>query len=378
MTRVAISTVRLAPDDPHAWSGIPAWIVRTMRAGHAVDPVLLPPPAPRLHQAGRILSWATKRMPGDHKVNWEVEPALLRRITKSMLASAHAAAPGQPIMSVGWLPLVKPSDGARVAYYNDSVYAQRADTSPHWRGLGRHSRRRLERTEGEAMRHLAAVIMASSWAADDAIARYGLDPSRVHVVPLAANIPTPPEVDRRAPDGPIRLLATGVEWHRKGMDIAVETVDALRARDLDASLDVVGVMPPDESWRRAHVRYHGFLSKGDPVQAETLNHLYANASVFVFPTRDEPYGIVPIEAGAYSLPVVAPALNALPEIVQDGVTGILVPAGSGADAYADAIEAICRDASRYEQMGRAGRAAHVERLNWGRSVELFAEILHSI
>lgn len=349
-----------------------------MRAGHRVEPVLLDPPAPRLHHAGRVLSAATKRLPGEHKVNWEVEPAITRRMTLAMIRQAGVAAPGDVVMAVGWLPFLKATDGARVAYYNDSVYAQRLDASPHWSGLGRRSRRLLERSEGEAIRNVSAVIMASRWAADDATARYGLDPARVHVVPLAANIPTPDEIERSAPTGAIRLLATGVEWHRKGMDIAVQTVDELRSHGRDASLDVVGVMPPDDTWRRDHVRYHGFLSKADPAQAAELLDLYAQADVFLFPTRDEPYGIVPIEAGAYSLPVVAPALNALPEIVQDGVTGVLVPPAAGPAAYAEAVDAICSDAARYERMARAGRAAHVERLNWAHAVDLFADILSGL
>ena len=174
----------------------------------------------------------------------------------------------------------------------------------------------------------------------------------------------------------MRLLAIGVEWHRKGMDIAVRCADELRRRGREVELDIVGISPPGNEWQRDNVRYHGFVSKRDPTGAAVLDDLYRHADVFVFPTRDEPYGVVLAEAAAYSLPVVAPALNAIPEIVEDGVTGLLVPPADGPAAYADAIEGI--SGPRYEEMARRARLAFGERLNWDSAVRSLADVLRSV
>ena len=376
MLRVAISTVGRVADDHRVWSGTPAGFVAALRARDDVEVVLLPPPAPRLHWLGRFASFVSKRAPGDRKVMWETEPAIVAAMTKAMLRVGHERGEVDAIIAVGWMPLVPSSHTPPVVCFNDSTYAQRVDASPHWSHLSRRTRRRLEEVEGRLLRSVDHVVMASRWAANDARTRYGLDPARTHVVPIGANISAPQRVDRAAPDpARIRLLATGVEWQRKGMDIAVRTAEALRARGVDARLDVVGVEPPDDTWRREYVTYHGFLRKSDAGEAARLNDLYRSADVFVFPTRDEPYGVVPAEAAAFSLPVVAPRHNALPEIVEDGVTGILVPAGADADAYADAAIAITSDPRRYEQMSSAGRDAFESRLTWDRSAARFVELL---
>jgi glycosyltransferase involved in cell wall biosynthesis len=375
---VAISSVGRPADDPHAWSGIPSSVLRALDARTDVETVVLAPPARAVHLAGRVASFVTKRLPGDHKVNWEVERAVVRPMTRDVIRQVRRDAPTSVLLAAGWLPLATGREGRRIAFYNDCVYGQQVGVSPHFSGLGRHTRRVLERVEGEAFRNLGAIVMASKWAANDAIRRYGVDPARVHVVPFAANIATPAEVHRHAPDGPLRLLVVGVEWLRKGVDVAIGATDALQARGYDAQLDVVGVLPPDDSWRRDYVRFHGFLSKADPTQFAEFERLLTDAHVLLFPSREEPFGIAPIEAAAYSLPVVAPALNALPEIVENGRTGTLVAAGSGGDAYADAVVELVSDEARYEAMCIAARRNHVERLNWTRSVDLLTDILREL
>jgi glycosyltransferase involved in cell wall biosynthesis len=82
--------------------------------------------------------------------------------------------------------------------------------------------------------------------------------------------------------------------------------------------------------------------------------LYAAADIFVFPTRWDTFGIAVIEAMASGLPVVASNLNAVPEMVSDGISGLLVPPNDAA-ALATAIEGLGRDPERRHQMGLEGR-----------------------
>lgn len=371
--RVGLATVGRLPNDARVWSGTPAGIVGGMERSSALTPVLLPPPNTRLHLAGRALSFVTKRMPGDHKINWEIEPFIMRRLAKDFLRDG-AAANTDVNIAVGWMPLCPPDTPGRTALWNDATYAQLVDSHPHWSHLGRRARRLLEKAEGAALRSVSTVLMSSRWAADDAQRRYGLDPARIHVVPLGANIATPPLLVRSQPDASrVRLLAIGVEWHRKGLDIAVETVGVLRRGGVEASLDVVGIGPPDESWRRAGVTYHGFLSKNVASEAEQLAALYRSADVLLFPSRDEPYGVVPCEAAAYALPVVATRISAIPEIVSDGETGTLVDPGSSPDAWAEAV--VRTTDADYVARAHAARRAFETRLNWDACIARLAEVL---
>jgi glycosyltransferase involved in cell wall biosynthesis len=87
---------------------------------------------------------------------------------------------------------------------------------------------------------------------------------------------------------------------------------------------------------------------------QQLADLYRRASVFVMPSFYETFGISVIEAMAFGLPVVATRTGGLPEVVDDGVTGILVPAGD-AEALADALIRLLRDPDLRRRMGQAGQ-----------------------
>ncbi len=86
-----------------------------------------------------------------------------------------------------------------------------------------------------------------------------------------------------------------------------------------------------------------------------VERLLPGGDVFVLPSLHEGLGIAAIEAMAVGLPVVASRVGGLPEIVADGETGLLVPAGDAA-ALAAAIRDIISDAERARGMARRGRA----------------------
>jgi glycosyltransferase involved in cell wall biosynthesis len=99
---------------------------------------------------------------------------------------------------------------------------------------------------------------------------------------------------------------------------------------------------------REHVRLLGH------VPWQQLAEWYRRATVFVMPSRYETFGISVIEAMAFGVPVVAANVGGLPEIVEDGVTGILVPA-KDPDAMAEAVIHLLRDPALRRRLGRAAR-----------------------
>jgi glycosyltransferase involved in cell wall biosynthesis len=142
-----------------------------------------------------------------------------------------------------------------------------------------------------------------------------------------------PAVERpREPGrGPLRLLFVGTKFYEKG---AVEAVEALRRvrSSYDVTLDVVSYVP--EEWRKQLQGEPG-LTLHAPGGADVVQRLYASADALLFPSHMDTYGWVVLEAMAHGLPVLAPDYMALPETVQDGVSGLLFPAENtlyGADA----------------------------------------------
>ncbi|MEN8207690.1 MAG: glycosyltransferase family 4 protein [Candidatus Fermentibacteria bacterium] len=100
-----------------------------------------------------------------------------------------------------------------------------------------------------------------------------------------------------------------------------------------------------------------------------LLKLYRDALVVVCPQRNEPYGLVPLEAMACRTPVVAVNQGGFAENVIDGDNGLLVPVDAG--AIADSIQYICDNPQRASTMGAAGREFVIQH----RSCEVEAEII---
>jgi glycosyltransferase involved in cell wall biosynthesis len=87
---------------------------------------------------------------------------------------------------------------------------------------------------------------------------------------------------------------------------------------------------------------------------QQLGELYRRASIFIMPSYYETFGISIVEAMAFGLPVVATNVGGIPEVIEDGVTGLLVPPGDS-QALAETTLRLLRDPGLRECMGRAGR-----------------------
>jgi hypothetical protein len=114
-----------------------------------------------------------------------------------------------------------------IVLVGDSTFAQLLDYYPYYTHLSRRSIHEIYAIEQLAFKKVRAVIMSSKWAACSAIQNYHVEPEHVYSASLGANfakVPAKEIADARKPSGICRLLFVGVEWQRKGGDIAYETL----------------------------------------------------------------------------------------------------------------------------------------------------------
>jgi len=223
-----------------------------------------------------------------------------------------------------------------------------AETSPGWPAAGvapplRYGRGWFAR-EAAVYRGAAAIATFSENAARSVVADYGAEPARVRVVGAGANVF--PESAPRRDDGST-IAFVGFDFARKGGLVLLEALAILRRRVRRARLLVAGAPPPDRT-------PPGAIFLG-PVETAELPDLLSQSTVFAMPTLHEPFGLAFLDAMACGLPCVGTRVEAVPEIVRDGETGLLVPPGDPV-ALADALERILADPARARAMGARGRA----------------------
>jgi glycosyltransferase involved in cell wall biosynthesis len=197
-----------------------------------------------------------------------------------------------------------------------------------------------------------AIVSASQWAADDLVRDLPACADRVHVMPY----PVPLDGfaagwagERAARVGPTRILFVGGDFPRKG---GWDLIEAWRAARLgpEAELHLVTDWKLDERKLPRGTAVHAGVQAYTPQWFDQ----WRAADLFVLPTTGEAFGMVFQEAAAAGLPSIGTNLNAVPELVVDGQTGILVPVHDPA-ALAVALRQLVADSGIRRRMGEAAR-----------------------
>ncbi|HEY3020923.1 MAG TPA: glycosyltransferase family 4 protein [Solirubrobacteraceae bacterium] len=211
--------------------------------------------------------------------------------------------------------------------------------------------------------------------------------ARVHLVYHGLNDDVSREIATAPPpaerNGRLRVLGVGRLVRKKGFDVLVDACAELRRREVPFEAAIVGPAGDhaDELRRRiGALGLEGRVSLAGVMDQVRLCEEYRRADVLAQPCRllaDDRDGIpnVLVEGMACGVPVVATAVSGIPELVSDGVNGLLVPPDDPR-ALADALQRLWDDRALARRLGRAGADTVRERFDGerlaGRLVELFA------
>jgi phosphatidyl-myo-inositol dimannoside synthase len=212
----------------------------------------------------------------------------------------------------------------------------------------------------------ANVVLAPSQDTANHVVEQHVRRERIRVLPWALD-PEFEAIPANAPQGKPphgypegRVILTVGRWQAneryKGMDTLITALPRLLTRWPELQLLAVGE-GDDRAWLEdlaekngvnRHVHFLGGLS------FEELAACYDACEMFALPSRAEGFGLVYLEAMAHGKPVIGGAHGGAPEVIEDGVTGYLVPHGDAAQ-LATSIETLLSDPAMAQKMGGRGR-----------------------
>ena len=287
------------------------------------------------------------------------------RKAQAMLRSALQNSPADAVIQYGTafdarLP------GVAHLIWSDTTSAVTASEPFSWMGAMQADEQELVDAQERRLLHSSDIVMPWSRYAGSQIVRCtGVSEDRIRPTYVGPSMSLDNTVDNRSErtkkGGALRVLFVGREFARKGGDVLVESVRRVRERGIDLRAVIVG--PTHHNQTADFIDFVGFLDKSNPSDVRRLQEVFAQADIFCLPTRREPFGIAVVEAMLSGLPVIATSVSAIPEIVEDGVTGYLVGVDD-IDRLTERLVSLALDSSLRESMGRKGAASARARFEW--------------
>ncbi|MBL8777163.1 MAG: glycosyltransferase family 4 protein [Acidimicrobiales bacterium] len=229
--------------------------------------------------------------------------------------------------------------------------------------------------QSRVAQRLTRILTVSESSRGDIIKDHGVDPDRLHVVPVGVDPETFLPVPGVTPV-PGRIITTAsADVAMKGLVYLLEAVAKLRTENPDIHLVVIG--KPKEEGRTARTLAELGLSDAvefvSGVSEQRIVELYSESELAVVPSLYEGFSLPAIEAMSCSVCLVATTGGAIPEVVgKDGETALLVPPGDS-EALAVALRRGLDDPDLRARIGAAGRQRIIERWSWTVTAEKTVE-----
>ncbi len=242
--------------------------------------------------------------------------------------------------------------------------------------------RRFAKREGLASKQWNGVVFGSDWAVEQAKQLYSIERNKIHAVQLGANW-TPKlsrenilqRITQRSSDV-LELLYVGKDWERKGGPLAVQVAESIHERGIKVRLHIVGCRPAIAG-ARDYILIHGVLRQDQEAERNTMQDLFLSSHFLIVPTMAECFGVVFAEAQAFGLPPVSRAIHALPSVVLDGKTGLLMEDSASASQYAERILQVFSSKTAYEKLAAAARDFYESNLNWDAWADRVVQLMES-
>jgi glycosyltransferase involved in cell wall biosynthesis len=209
-------------------------------------------------------------------------------------------------------------------------------------------------------------MLASDWNKNSAVNDYGIESNKISVIPCGANlniIPSADEINLKA-TGNCNLLFLGVEWDRKGGDIALEAFRQLKQKGVNTSLHIIGCVPPPDLKNEEGITVIPFLDKNKEEDFKQLHRIFLQTDFLLLPTRAECAGVVFSEASAYGIPSITTDTGGVTTYIKEDINGYILPVKAKGEEYADQIKKILDDPNGMTPLKQSSRTYYEKQLAW--------------
>jgi glycosyltransferase involved in cell wall biosynthesis len=286
------------------------------------------------------------------------------------------------VFSPGTIPICYLECSKPIVFWTDATYAGMINFYPAWSNLCWESVRHGNKMEQAALTNCRLAIYTSDWAAKTAQDNYTVDASKLKVVPFGANIECERNVDdiktiiASRPRNICKLLFLGVDWCRKGGDVAVEITEALNSQGLRTELTIVGCHPPINV--PAFVNVQGFVAKDTKDGQTVFDRVLRESHFLLLPSRADCVPVVIPEANSFGIPVVTSNVGGIPTVVRTGVNGAMFPLENFVEQACHFIRNSMENSSMYSQLAVNSFGQYENRLNWKVAGKRVKEMLEGI
>lgn len=245
--------------------------------------------------------------------------------------------------------------------------------SQFFKGLDRNVIERRRDRQHEVFARAAGVLAMSAAYAESLVNESGLPAEKVHVVyPGAASLgPEAAATPRRIRERPrTKLLFVGTTFLVKSGDVVLKAFELLRRDDPSLTLTIVG----PNTWPMDAPIPVGVDFRGRVPRAEIVG-IMDEHDLFVMPSRLEGFGMVFVEAMTRGLPCVGRRAFAMPELIEDGVTGAIVDTLDPVD-LAEVIARTLANDSIYEEVERRAPET-AQKFTWDKTAATMIDIITS-
>lgn len=354
---------RVSPFDQTSWSGITYHLFKQISKYHHVSwtgLVKMSPVKRRILWAREILNRMLHRKFTSHYyLNAKFLAATIKPVIREKDYDCIVVGAGETEL-IACLDTRLP-----IIFIADSTFANMVNYYPWHTNLCKSAIRQGNSIEKSAIQKSAHIMYSSEWAANSAIHYYGANKNKVSVVDFGANLINipPKEVILSKPrSNKCRLLFLGVQWQRKGGDIAYETFLELRKSGCSCTLTIIGCDPPLQ--KDIDLTVIPFLDKNNEKDFSTLYRILLETDILLIPTRADCTPIVFSEAAAFGIPVITTETGGISSVIREGKNGYYLSLDAIPMDYCRLIMKIWNDKALVQSLIQSSRNEYETRLNW--------------